>query len=218
MHKIIQQLLHQFDGTELQSLSGDLICSDPNLTLKKGKYYFLSFNPGGDEIKDQNLTLKVAIEGILGGGKHFYCEKYKDHLHFMPLQRRYQDLCKDILGVDPEHIFTTNLIFRPTPNSKMVNFQQEAQKCWKAHQVFLEIVQPEIIFCNGNGAVSSFAYIQQFIQDKTPIEEFDANHGSWKIRTFSGYLFDRPIKVIGIPHMSYYHPKNGLDTIKSLIA
>ncbi|APR69126.1 MULTISPECIES: uracil-DNA glycosylase family protein [Acinetobacter] len=218
MQNIIQQLLEKFDQNELKSLSGDIICSDPNLTLKKGKYYFLSFNPGGDEIKDDNLTLKTAIENVLGGGKHFYCVPYKGQEKMKPLQNRYKSLCDSILETNPEHIFTTNLIFLPSPNSKSISFQQEAQKCWKAHEVFLNIIQPEVIFCNGNGAVSSFTYIQQFIRNKTEIEEFDAKHGSWKIRTFSGYLFDHPIKIIGIPHMSYYHPQKGAEIIKKLIS
>lgn len=217
MQNIIHQLLNKFDSNELQSLSGDIICSDPNLTLKKGRYYFLSFNPGGDETKNETYTLRHAIEEMLGGDGHFYCEPYKGQNRMKPLQNRYQFLCNSILDITPEHIFTTNLIFRPSRSMAGVNYQQEAQKCWKVHEVFLNIIQPDIIFCNGNGAVSSFSYIQQFIKNKTEISEFDANHGSWKIRLFSGDLFDRPIKVIGIPHMSYYNPKNGLDTIKSLI-
>lgn len=215
MQNIIQQLLKKFDHNELRSLSGDIIYSNPHLTLKKGKYYFLGFNPGGEA--NQDFTLEMAIRSLIGGVQHFYCQIYKDHHKFTSLQRRYQILCKNILEIDPEHIFTTNLIFQPSPNAKGVNYQQEAKKCWKIHEVLLEIVQPEIIFCNGNGGVSSFAYIQQLMKEKTEIEEFHAKHGSWKIRTFSGYLFDRPIKVIGIPHMSYYHPVKGLDVIKELV-
>lgn len=217
MENLSSKLIELFTQEELLNLSGDIISSDSDLTLKKGKYYFLGFNPGGEA--NINITLKHAIENLYGQG-NLYLTPYAPNVeknYLTPLQRRYSYLW-DELGEYKNTIFSTNLIFHPSRESKLVNYFDEAKACWKLHKEFLKIVKPEIILCNGNGQCSSFSYIYQILGLNSPIDEVLANHGNWKIKCFSGKFNNKELLVIGIPHMSYYHPKNGIGYLKKIIS
>ena len=215
MDLIQKKLFECFSEDELNSPAGDIITSAEQ-TLKSGEIYFLGFNPGGEE--SPHSLLRHAIEQLYRGDNLYLIpyapNKIKNKL--TPLQRRYIALFQG-LNLDPASVFSTNLIFRPSRNSTLVDYASEAKKCWKAHQIFLDMIKPHVILCNGNGAVSSFSYIQQFIQSAGDIIVEDSGHSKWKIRSVRGVIQGRQVLVIGIPHMSYYDPRKALDILKQRI-
>ena len=202
-------------------LSSDIIYSDTNNTLKSGDYYFIGFNPGGEQ--DRNITLRDAIQN-LDRDHSIYLVPYRQHLNsgkLEKLQKRFQKLF-EVLDIDPHSVFCTNLIFEASRNiSELENISYKINIFWKAHLKFLDIIKPKVIICNGNGSLSSYSYILTLLKDQVETKESKcAGHGNWKIKSCSGDINGKNYLVIGIPHLSYYAPsissQRKLDAIKFL--
>lgn len=195
-------------GYYLNLPSSDIICSNTEQTLKSGDFYFIGFNPGG--MQDKSIKLQDAIN-MLDRKDNVYLIPYKQNANsgkLEKLQKRFKILM-ELLNINPHMIFCTNLIFEASRNiNEIKNIDAKKDICWKFHEKFLDIVQPKIILCNGNGAQSSYSYIRNLLdKDKKILEDkFPAGHGKWEIKSTSGSVNGKHYLVIGIPHLSYYSP------------
>ena len=197
----------------------------------------MGINPGGhsdedsvkiqDTIKNQLLRENTNFNEYLDG-------KWKNKNRIsLPgkslLQKRIQYLFKEI-DVNIRDVFSTNLVFirSSTTNKFPYKWNEEVKKCWKIHEILLSIVNPEIIITFGLEPY-------EFIKDKMILEQedFHAVKSKKSIKYFthlSGYLYDKKIRIISIPHLSrfkidakgknnndLYDAREGLSWIKDKI-
>ena len=104
----------------IENKDGEVIYSSKD-TLKKGKYYFLGLNPGGEgfiSIKNHLNNFSLKTDNSFFDDSWNNCEKGK-----APLQLRDQYLFEKILNYDLRNVFATNLIFETT---MVVNGHAEA--------------------------------------------------------------------------------------------
>jgi len=104
------------------------------------------------------------------------------------------------------------LIFVRSRDARGAGYPENADACWRVHEVILNYVQPKIIIAFGNAknTPSPFAYLmnkQRGVNTrKLPeIEEIQSGHGNWKCKAFTTILLDLKITIIGIPHLSRYN-------------
>lgn len=226
MQDLKKELESIFSSNELDLLSSDIIYSDTSKTLKSGNYYFIGFNPGGNQ--DPNITLRDAIQN-LDRDHNIYLVPYRQHLtsgKLEKLQKRFQKLF-EVLEIDPHSVFCTNLIFEASRNiSELENIPYKFNVFWKAHLKFLEIIKPKVIICNGNGSISSYSYLKSRFKNSLNFEENDffAGHAKWKIKYCRVVNNKDQYLLIGLPHLSYYAPsiqsslkRSAIESIKTLI-
>ena len=209
----IEKIKNKLESLGISQEKGSIIYSG-NETLRKGRFYFMGINPGGhsdeysskfpDTIKNQLLrknTNENFNEYLDGKWQN------KNTKATLPgkslLQKRIQYLFKEI-DVNIRDVFSTNLVFirSSTTNKFPYKWNEEVEKCWKIHEILLSIVNPEIIITFGLEPY-------EFIKDKMILEQedFHAVKSKKSIKYFthlSGYLYDKKIRIISIPHLSRF--------------
>lgn len=184
-------------------------------TLKKGDVYLLGFNPGGS---DGDKTIEDSIDSLLTNTENAYLEQEWENGKGegkSKLQVRVNALLT-ALGQNTRDVFATNLIFEQSRNAQGVRFS-DAEDYWPINEAFLSIVQPRLILCFGNGAVSPYAFLRSKLKsDDTQEYIAESGHGNWKVRGFECELNGVPTYVAGIPHMSRYYPQNKVKVINWL--
>lgn len=199
----------------IENLDGEVIYSSCE-TFKKGKYYFLGLNPGGEgfiSIKDsldkfQNHTENDYFDASWNSGSHNY-DKEKH-----PLQQRVQYLFENILNYDLRNVFSTNLIFETTKSAGTLNFGL-AGLCWGVHEYALSVVQPEIILtCGNNQDKSAFSFIANLYSG---LIEQQALSGTFTIKYTTIFIQNRPTLLIGLPHLSRFEIRGNEDFKQKLL-
>ncbi len=204
---------------------GEVIYSSKE-TLRKGKYYFLGLNPGG-EGKITNSDGKV-VENFIGTNldnfpkrtsNAFFDEGWNIKIRTKkgvkrertysagenPLQLRVKYLFKEILKSELRDVFATNLIFKTTTNTNSLNFGL-AGMCWDVHLLALSIVQPEIIITCGNAKdKSAFSFISDIYSGNIKSHPLA---GSFCIKESIITIHNRPTRLIGLPHLSLFEIRN----------
>lgn len=194
----------------IENMDGEVIYSSCE-TFKKGKYYFLGLNPGGEgfiSIKDSLDKFENHIENDFfdaswNSGSH----DYDKGIH--PLQQRVQYLFQEVLHYDLRDVFSTNLIFKTTQDATTLNFGL-AGLCWTVHQLALSVVQPEIIIACGNGNGNSAFYFISDLYAGGQYEQFELKN-TFSVKTSNCIIQGRPTLLIGIPHLSLFEIRNNED-------
>lgn len=207
---------------------GEVIYSSKE-TLRKGKYYFLGLNPGG-EGKITNSDGEV-VENFIG--KHldnfpkrtsnaFFDEKWDIKIRTKngdtkgrtysigenPLQLRVKYLFNETLKSELRDVFATNLIFKTTNNSESLNFGL-AGLCWGVHLLALSIVQPDVIItCGNNQDKSAFFFISDLYNGVVKTHKLK---GTFCIKESRITILNRPTLLIGLPHLSLFEIRNNED-------
>ena len=119
-----------------------------------------------------------------------------------PLQKRVK-VSIESLGYNTEDVCASNGIFVRSKNANSLNFGL-AGYCWKFHERIIEIIQPKLILCFGVSEISAYSFLKSLLPINDPVVEIESGHGNWKCESFTTNLNNREIKVVGIPHMSYY--------------
>ena len=97
----------------------------------------------------------------------------------------------------------SNLIFATSPDASGVEYRL-ADICWPVHQTILEIVQPSKILVFGNGEYKSpYAFIRSRYLGHE--EQLTVRRG-YILKRLTTVINGRPVKVIGIPHLSRFAP------------
>lgn len=214
VHPAIGQLMKRVEACGLGSESGALLYSGLQ-TLVPGPLYLLGTNPGGEygETIAKSLLRKgqdpTHNEYLHGCWEWRGVEKPAgEH----PLQQRIIHLISH-LGLPVCEVCASNLILIQSSRvARLGDFMKVAKKCWPIHQFILEHLQPKAIIAFGNGAKSAYAWLRQCAGE--PEESFPADHGHWKCRTFAGAIHGPRVRVIGLPHLSWYDVRTKPEVLK----
>lgn len=102
--------------------------------------------------------------------------------------------------------------YRARDAAQLKSFGLERVDCSVFHRTFLEVVQPKLVLCLGNGpAPSAFALYRDLLKPETVHEEAPA--ARVKVRWFRAD--DR--LVVGVPHLSYLRAEAVIPTVTDLI-
>lgn len=198
MTKALDQTEAILTETGLINASGAVLYSGAS-TLSRGPVYLLGLNPGGSD----GPTLG---DSILASRREHNCyldEEWAPGGHVQPmgqatLQRRVQDLCLK-LKLNTRNVPASNLVFtRSTRLSTHSSFKTTAQACLVVHKIFLEAIQPDLLFTFGSiGNFEGFGKIEQ-------LESRSANHGTWMAHRGKVAISGKSVRFANIPHMSLW--------------
>lgn len=195
----------------IENKDGEVIYSSKD-TLKKGKYYFLGLNPGGEgfiSIKNHLNNFSLKTDNSFFDDSWNNCEKGK-----APLQLRDQYLFEKILNYDLRNVFATNLIFETTKSADTLNFGL-AGLCWGVHEYALNIVRPEIILtCGNDQEKSAFSFIVDLYSGKI---EQQTLSGTFTIKYSKIIIQNRTTLLIGLPHLSRFEIRDNEDFKRKLL-
>jgi len=133
--------------------------------------------------------------------------RYLEHSHYLLKELGYKtrDVCATNL------IFVTSRSIEELKYGELSNFKQIADYCWEYHKILLEIIQPNVILCFGNGEKSSYSYIYSKYGGEE--KNIKANHGNWKCKAFKTVIEGRKTNVVSIPHLSRYKIKGKIEVL-----
>lgn len=124
------------------------------------------------------------------------------------LQRRVAALCAH-LNLDLRHIYCSNIMFQGTIDLREIpldGYNANADICWPVHQYVFDIIQPTLILAYGNGPISAYKYLEtRFLIDQPEIYHINQNQNC---KSFVAPICGQHIRVIGIPHLSWFIPGN----------
>ena len=192
--------------TNLQDYPGSIIYSADS-TLKKGNFYFLGQNPGGN--KEKKYGKDTILNQLLYSGEH---NEYtqgewtgsKGKLHQHNIKRMFKDLELDI-----EDIFSTNLCFIRSGHTETYNrnMDEDIRLFWPIHRYFLSIVKPNYIIANGAKARDFFKKEMKPINNLEKKRLKKCKRYNHTAESFEGSLkigdttLDKLV-VLAIPHLS----------------
>ncbi|MBN1217177.1 MAG: hypothetical protein JXA99_17285 [Candidatus Lokiarchaeota archaeon] len=187
---------------EILSESGAVLYSSGE-TLKKGDYYILGLNPGGNE----GPTIKTSLDEILTYKDNAYLdENWSNKNNYgvggHPLQRNMQKLSK-YLNFKLREVCASNLIFVRSKNQNQCDRRKLAGICWEVHKLILKIVKPKVLIVFGKETFDIIRY-KQIFDDVSDLEPLNSGHGKWKCYFSKIILKNREILLIGLPHLSRY--------------
>lgn len=179
---------------------GEVIYSSKK-AFKKGKYYFLGLNPGG--------------EGYIKIAKHLneYYDRSidqwsEDDVNNPPLLKKRAEKLFNYLGHNLCDVFCTNLIFKTTKGAFSLNYGL-AGLCWGVHLLALSIVQPDIIItCGNDNKESAFSFILDLYSNNKEFKPYEISK-SMKLRIkVSEIKILKDTLLIGLPHLSRFNYLN----------
>ncbi len=208
--------------------------NDPLHTLKKGKTYLIGLNPGGSDSKVFDTGDEITLDwwrekyNELGGKPYssYIDEKWSRSAGKSPHQINVRKVLHHIIQgeseeADTRSTFAANLCFYRTPDDKALGqYPPEIVDCWWYHQLFLSIVRPETIVCNGNSLqkASAFSEAKRYLGPNADIHHETVNEKR-SVKWFRSRLISSPKKesllVLGIPHLS--QPYASMDAILGAI-
>ncbi len=208
--------------------------NDPLHTLKKGKAYLIGLNPGGTDDyefygrEEINVAWWENAYKTLGGKPYssYIDEEWSRGKGNSPHQISVRRVLHHIIQGDSEEADTrstcaANLCFYRTPDeNELALYPPEIVDCWWFHQLFLSIVRPEIIVCNGcsEQKISAFSEMKRYLAPSAEIQKETVNEKR-SVKWFRSKLVSSPNKesvlVLGIPHLS--RPYASMEDILSSI-
>lgn len=189
----------------IEEFPGEVVYSS-NETFRKGKFYFLGLNPGGEgyiSIKEHLDTFSTKIDNdyldaIWNTKKKTY------HTGKSPFQLRTKYLFNELLHYNLRDVFSTNLIFETTNNADNLNYGL-AGLCWPVHLFALNVVQPQIIItCGNDSGKSAFSFIADLYAHNKKIESHSLETKLFNIKAIDITIQNRPTQLIGLPHLSRF--------------
>lgn len=194
--------------------SGATLYSDPR-TLRAGQVYLLGTNPGGGGEGKNNVEDSLIALPMQGNA---YLDEIWDTGRKpgeAVLQQRVKILLEDGLGLQTRDVCATNLVFQRTQRVAGLSFWKAADACWPIHEHLLDVVQPRLVVAFGNSTKSAYAYLANKLPRLTEMPTIKAQHGEWECRGFHTTWKGRPMRVVGLPHMSYYSPIDAKGAVKA---
>ncbi len=229
--------------TGLEEEPGSIIYSGDS-TLKKGNFYFLGTNPGGNRL-DYNDTILNQV--MLSNETNEYIDGNWGN-------REHQETIKSVfmkLDINLKETFSTNTSFIRSPgeqkypprnpiNKEDLKLAAKAKKqlkkdgretFWPIQEYFLSIVKPRLIIANGSIARDLFWHkiMGNEFKDKKiePKNKFIYSNSANKycyyfngdLRTQSLYIPN--LRVLSLPHLSfqdYSFHKSGIQWAKEKIS
>ena len=231
-------------NTGLQDESGSIIYSGDS-TLKKGLFYFLGTNPGGNRL-DYPDTILNQVE--LSKEKNEYFDgNWGNSKHQETIIRMFKTL-----NINLKDTFSTNSSFIRSPgeqkyhprypiNELSIKKESKAikqlkkdtrQTFWPIQEYFLSIVKPKFVIANGSIARDLFwkkiknkEFKDYEIEKENKFEYPQQLRGKKSCHFFKGDLitkdlFLESLMVISLPHLSfqdYTFHEQGINWVKKKI-
>ncbi len=214
----IRQIAEKMDGDVLDQPGWILYSSYK--TLVRGDYYFLGVNPAGSE-EDHPKTVRHSLNQLAAlteeaGKNQFLDISWNDDpkkTKLRPLQERFRFLFEDALGVNPQSVCASNLIFKSRKKAKDAGGFPTAEICWSVHEAIIrEAVKPRVIITHGS---LPFDFISYKLRGK-PIEEpQECKYAKWTWKC--SRLEETGQKLIGLPHLSIYPINSRADIVDEIV-
>ena len=223
----IEEIKKLLVETKLQDKPGSIIYSADS-TLKKGDFYFLGTNPGGNRL-DYPDTILNQVK--LSKEKNEYTDgNWGNSQHQETIKAMFRDLdinLKDTFSTNTSFIRSRREHLYPARNSikgesiqaktkAIKQLKKDAEETfWPIQVFFLSIVRPKLIIANGSRARDLFwKKIKRttFSDDEVNIEDkFEyptEKMGKKSCHFFEGDLrtsdlFIEDLKVVSFPHLSF---------------
>ena len=242
MQDKISKLKNLLLETKLERESGAIIYSADS-TLKKGDFYFLGTNPGGNR-PDYPDTILNQVK--LSKEKNEYIDgNWGNSEHQETIKAMFREL-----DINLKETFSTNASFIRSPGEKKyqprypiseLSIQPKSKATkqlikdaeeifWPIQEYFLSIVQPKLIIANGSIARNLFwkKIKNRTFSDKEMSTKdlfVYSNSANKSCHFFEGHfrtsnLFIKDLKVISLPHLSfqdYSFHKLGIEWAKEKI-
>jgi len=203
------------------NVSGRFLYSDIS-TLKPGKIYLLGYNPGGKP--DEHPSLRNEIRQWFSKNDNAYLdEEWRGFQKGQaPLQQRVKALLNAI-GIKPEDVCASNLFFvrseREEEMSKIIkdilNKSPEGSfNCHfqSVHKAMIDIVKPGCIIAFG---LTTYRIIKKLFH--STCESTFPSHYKHRGKDLDYKIAERiQIKIIGLPHLSHYDPRNYHDVLQKI--
>jgi hypothetical protein len=193
-------------STGLEDHPGSIIYSSDS-TLKKGDFYFLGQNPGGNDEKkygEDTIQNQLLQSGEHNEYIHGQWSGSKGRIHQHNIKKMFEDL-----EINIEDVFSTNLSFIRSGRTETYvrNMEDDFDVFWLIHEHFLSIVQPKFIIANGAKPRDYFK--NKMFQIHKEDKKIMKNYGRYKhvAKYFIGSLrvgkiLLEPMTVLAIPHLS----------------
>jgi hypothetical protein len=163
--------------------------------LKEGNYYLLGYNPGGDL---NEPTLRDDIK-VWGG---------ENNIRLTPVLQHNLNKLREAIA--PRQFCWSNLYFERSGDPSLIKEKNE-EIYWPVHEKVIEIIKPGCVFAFGVGKSSTPTYhklkkLLGFEGNKESYFHSNANpdNDGWEPRVTEGRYKGRPLKLIGLPHLSRY--------------
>jgi len=221
-------------GQSILNSSGRFLYSEVS-TLKKGDFYLLGYNPGGNPLKET----KTFLEDINTWGPSsepnqstksynaYLDEKWPPWSGELPgnshFQRNVKNLCKAI-DICPRKVCTSNLFFirsedATSHDNKWLGNEYKSVH-WRVHKEIIEIVKPSYVIAIGR---NTYNIIKQFLgfkdKDLFPSGVYNRGKECYCYVADGKYQYRdekemRGMRLIGLPHFKFCYP--GLEVKESV--
>lgn len=191
--------------------SGGIFNSSIN-SLKKGKYYLMGYNPGGEVEKHKKYTLENDIDSFFESGGENLWKQINSDGWSTNLKKNLQIFLKDYIGIDnPAEVFFTNLLFIRSNDSKSLDVENPrilAAHFWEIHKMFLNIIDPEVIIGIGydNNKLSTYNFIKKHLKN---LEELKVENS--KLKVLSGKVLEKDRLFVFFHHFSWATPSRTIS-------
>lgn len=182
---------------------GEAIYSKKETFEEKNGFYLLGLNPGlyPGETKDNYKRDKITdhLERFLHGENTDFEESLGK------CKNNAKTLFNEYFKYSLEDVFSTNLIFKTTPDASGLNdYLQLANGYWPIHEAAIKELQPKVFISYGNGiCLSAYSYLFIKCNGKL-IKEYPTYHKNFKIKVAEIYIEGQSRLLIGFPHFSYF--------------
>ena len=201
---------------EVLNVSGRFLYSDIS-TLKGGKYYLLGHNPAGNPAH-YPVCLRDEIRQWFARNDNAYDERWESNPKGQaPLQDHVKVLLSAI-GANLNDVCASNIFFVRSQKAKDLVIYND----FSVHKAVLDIVKPDcIIAFHNTGGSSTYnlllhEYMTKLKQVGQPI--FIGKDGSFDqhLTIAEGQYWNKTLKVIGLPHLSYFDPSKYQDVLQKI--
>ena len=203
---MLNKIENMLKSTGLQDQPGSIIYSSDS-TLKKGKFYFLGQNPGGNNEQkygEDTIQNQLSHSGEHNEYIHGEWSGLKGEIHQHNIKKMFEDL-----KIDISDVFSTNLSFIRSGRTETYkgNMDDDINLFWPIHEYFLSIIQPRFVITNGAKPRDYFK--KKMFQIHSQKRKTMKNYGRYKHIATSfigslrvGEIILNPLTVLSIPHLS----------------
>lgn len=204
---------------DLRILKYSIFYSNPLFTLRQSNIYYLGYNPAGKSRNNKGLLLDILPYYEFDNYEFYLYNKnysaFDEQWNGEPGKDKHQIRVKnviksilDLLGCSHEShkdVFCTNFYFyRSQDIYSLIPYKEEFNEI---HKIFLKIINPKIIICNGNNDKEScYKNIKNILSTENDNLLFPL-YNSYSIKyCFTNAINNNKSLIIGLPHLSYANP------------
>ncbi len=185
--------------------------------LRKGAFYFLGLNPGGEDVAPDDPearthdypTLADSLAASRLGYNAFDQDWSTSSRSFepgqSPMQKNFKFVCR-ALGLCYSEVCASNFVFTRSPRVKgHPSWEADLRVSERVHAIFLDAVQPDFLWIQGNPDTVGL---------KTQMTWVPTEHGNWTIGHGTAEFCGKTWRACHTPHLSLWHPQNNRQALE----